>query len=129
MTLRSTDKRTIQTVNFQMTYVSNEESKKVIPAFFAGAWQASFGGSLMTMIFQQPGDRVTGQLNANSADFGIIWDGKVVDNTLRFTVVRNVPTVATYVTVGTGELVMDADGKSFKGNVLGVPTSGTFIGR
>jgi hypothetical protein len=96
---------------------------------FAGAWQAKFGGGLLTMIFQQTSDRVTGQLNANSADFGVIWDGKVVDNTLRFTVVRNVPTSAAFITVGTGELVMDADGKSFKGAVLGVPISGTFLGR
>jgi hypothetical protein len=96
---------------------------------FAGPWQANFGGSYLTMIFQQTGDRVTGQLNANSADFGLIWDGKVVDNTLRFTVVRRVPTVATYVTIGVGELLMNADRKSFKGTVLGVATSGTFLGR
>ncbi|HEX6189732.1 MAG TPA: hypothetical protein VFZ40_16775 [Pyrinomonadaceae bacterium] len=83
VTLSSRDKRTIQTVNFQMTYVSNEASEKVIPAFFAGAWQANFGGSVLTMIFQQTGDRVTGRLNANSADLGVIRDGKVVDNTLR----------------------------------------------
>jgi hypothetical protein len=96
---------------------------------FAGAWQANFGGSYLTMIFQQTGDRVTGQLDANSADFGVIWDGKVVDNTLRFTVVRRVPTSATYVSVGTGELVMDATRRSFKGTVIGVATSGTFLGR
>jgi hypothetical protein len=129
VTLRSSDKKTTQTVNFQMTYISNEESKKVIPAFFAGAWQANFGGGLLTMIFQQTGDRVTGQLNASSADFGVIWDGKVVDNTLRFTVARRVPTSATYVSVGTGELVMEAGGRSFKGTVVGVATSGTVLGR
>ncbi len=133
VTLRSGDKRTIQTVNFQMTYVNNEESKKVIPAFFAGAWQTNFGGSHLTMIFQQTGDRLTGQLNANSADLGVIREGMVVDNTLRFKVVRagrtpngaNLPDEY----VGTGELVMEAGGTSFKGTVLGVATSGTFIGR
>ncbi len=98
---------------------------------FAGAWQANFGGSHLTMLFQQTGDRVTGQLNANSADLGVVRDGRVVDNTLRFTVMRRAPNAPNLpdVIVGYGELVMDADGKSFKGTVLGVATSGTFIGR
>jgi hypothetical protein len=98
---------------------------------FAGAWQANFGGSILTMIFQQTGDRVSGQLNANSPELGVIRDGMVVDNTLRFTVLRRVPNVAHFVEqqVGIGELVMDAGGKSFKGTVLGVPTSGTLIAR
>ncbi|HEX6189734.1 MAG TPA: hypothetical protein VFZ40_16785 [Pyrinomonadaceae bacterium] len=98
---------------------------------FAGAWQASFGGSHLTMLFQQTGDRVTGQLNANSADLGVIRDGKVVDNTLRFTVMRRAPNAANLpdVIVGYGELVMEKGGKSLKGTVLGVATSGTLIGR
>lgn len=85
----------------------------------------------MMMFFQQTGDRVTGELKVNSADFGVILDGKVVDNTLRFTVLRRPPNGANvpFVSVGTGELVMDADGKSLKGTVLGVATSGTFLGR
>ncbi len=98
---------------------------------FAGAWQTSFGGSVLTMIFQQSGVRVTGQLNANSADLGVVRDGRVVDNTLRFTVVRSAPNAPNLpdVIVGYGELVMDAGGKSFKGTVLGVATSGTLITR
>jgi hypothetical protein len=97
---------------------------------FAGAWQTNFGGSFLTMIFQQTGVRVTGQLNANSADFGVVTGGTLVDNTLRFTVVRAMPLPngqPQY--VGTGELVMDAGGKSFKGTVLGVAVSGTLLGR
>ena len=131
MTLRSRDKSTIQTVNFQMKYVSNEAAENVIPTFFAGAWKANFGGLFLTMLFQQTGDQVSGQVNANSADLGVIRDGRVVDNTLRFTVVRRAPNGANLpdVQVGVGELVMDAGGRSFKGTVLGVATSGTFIGR
>ena len=86
----------------------------------------------MTMIFQQTGNRVTGQLNANSADFGIITESVVDGNTLRFKVVRFVPLPNGQLRdqyVGTGELVMDKGGKSFKGTVLGAPTSGTFVGR
>jgi len=98
---------------------------------FAGAWKANFGGGFLTMIFQQTGARVSGQLVANSADFGFIRDGMVVDNTLRFTVMRRSPYGGNFADVqaGVGELVLDADGKSFKGTVLGVPTSGTFISR
>ena len=98
---------------------------------FAGAWQTSFGGSYLTMIFQQTFVRVSGQLNANSPDLGIIRDGMVVDNTLRFTVLRRPPYGVNLpeVPVGVGELVMGADGKSFKGTVLGVATSGTLLSR
>jgi hypothetical protein len=98
---------------------------------FAGAWQTSFGGSVLMMIFQQTDVRVSGQLNANSPELGVIRDGMVVDNTLRFTVLRRVPNVAHFVEqqVGIGELVMDAGGKSFKGTVLGVAVSGTLLSR
>jgi len=99
---------------------------------FAGAWQANFGGSFLTMIFQQTGDRVTGQLNANSADFGVIRESTVDGNTLRFKVVRalrlaNLQPSDQY--LGTGELVMDQGGKSFKGTVLNVAVNGTLLGR
>ncbi len=98
---------------------------------FAGAWKADFGGSFLTMLFQQTGDRVTGRLNANSADLGVIRDGKVVDNTLLFTVMRRAPNAPNLpdVIAGYGELVMDEAGKSFKGTVLGVAVSGTLITR
>jgi hypothetical protein len=73
-------------------------------------------------------------VRANSADVGVIMDGSIVGNTLRFTVMRahhpgdaqNSP----YVYMGTGELVMGEDGKSFTGNVLGTATSGgTLVAR
>jgi hypothetical protein len=100
---------------------------------FAGAWQAKLGGSVMLLLLQQTGDQVGGQLKMNSADFGVITKGVVVGNTLSFKIMRpgkapnglNRP----YEYVGTGELVMDAGGKSFKGKVLGTATSGTLLGR
>jgi hypothetical protein len=100
---------------------------------FAGAWQAKMGESTLILLLQQVSDQVTGQLKVNSADLGIIKDGIIDGNTLRFKVVRartlpnglNSPDEY----VGIGELVMDKGGKSFKGNVLGTATSGTFIGR
>lgn len=54
----------------------------------------------------------------------------VVDNTLRFTVMRRSPYGANLpdVQVGAGELVMDANGKSFKGTVLGVAVTGNYLG-
>jgi len=106
--------------------------EKVTPPNFSGAWQANFGGSVLTMILRQTGDQVTGQLNANSIEFGVITEGIVVGNTLSFKIMRpgkapnrlNRP----YEYVGTGELVMDEGGKSFTGKVLGTATSGTFLG-
>lgn len=85
------------------------------------------------MILQQTGDQVTGQLNASSAEFGVITEGIVVGNTLSFKIMRsdkapnglNLP----YRYAGSGELVMDAGGKSFKSTVLGAAASGTFVGR
>ena len=100
---------------------------------FAGAWQGKFGDGGLQIILQQAGSEVTGQLNINSALFAI-KGGKVVGNTLRFNVVRagrplgngaNSPDEY----VGTGELVMQAGGKSFKGTVLGAAASANLVGR
>jgi hypothetical protein len=103
---------------------------------FAGAWQAKWGeAAFLELILQQTGDQVTGQLRANSADVGVIMDGIVVGNTLRFKVVRRNPTLKPWEKLrdeymGIGELVMDRGGKSFTGSVLGTATSGgTLIGR
>jgi hypothetical protein len=101
---------------------------------FAGAWHAKLGEGALELILQQTGDQVTGQVKVNSADLGVIRQGTIVENTLSFRIVRagkrlpnglNLPDEY----VGTGELVMDRGGKSFKGTVLGTTTSGTLIGR
>jgi len=102
---------------------------------FAGAWQGKLGESVLELILQQSGDRVTGQFNVNSNHDWFFKDGIVVGNTLRFTVVRrnimalpnarNLPDEA----LGSGELVIDRGGKSFKGTILGTAASGTHIGR
>ena len=100
---------------------------------FAGAWSAKLGDTGLELIFQQTGNQVTGQVRGFSYDV-IIRDGKVVDNTLSFTVLRADPTVLPgraprYLSIGGGELVMDRGSKSFTGTFLGAATSGTLIAR
>jgi len=86
---------------------------------------------VLELIIKQSGARVSGQINLNSARFDL-KDGVIDGNTLRFKVVRagkpwpNGATLPDEV-LGTGELVMDADGKSFKGTILGTATSGTLV--
>jgi len=100
---------------------------------FAGAWRAKLGDTGLELIFQQTADRVTGQVRGFSYDV-ILRDGKVVGNTLLFTVERTDPTVLPgraprYLGMGTGELVMDRGSKTFTGTLLGAATSGTLIAR
>jgi len=73
-------------------------------------------------------------LKVNSADLGIIREGIIVGNTLRFKIVRAgkfLPNGASLPDeyVGIGELVMDKGSKSFTGTILGTATSGTRLGR
>jgi hypothetical protein len=98
---------------------------------FAGAWHAKLGDATLELILQQAGKQVTGQVKLNSADVGVIREGIVVGNTLRFKIVRVSRTfgVLREEFMGTGELVMNADGRSFTGNILDTATSGTFVGR
>ena len=104
---------------------------------FAGAWQGKLGESGLELILQQNGNGVTGQFNVSSNHDWIFKDGIVIGNTLRFTVVlselgllhRGKRPGSPDEAVGVGELVMDRGSKSFKGTVLGAPTSGTLIGR
>lgn len=89
----------------------------------------------MELIFQQAGDQVTGQVKMNSVNLGVIREGILVGNTLRFKIVRTrkaLPNGSNLAEeyVGIGELVLDAGGTSFTGHVLGTVTSGgTLIGR
>ena len=97
-----------------------------------GAWQGKWGESVLELILQQAGARVTGQVNVNSANLGVIMDGIVVGNTLRFNIMRarrGLPNRLPDEFVGSGEVVMDADGKSFKGHISGTAVTGTWVGR
>ena len=97
---------------------------------FAGAWSGKFGEGVMELILQQSGPQVTGQLRVNSADLGVIRDGIIDGNTLRFQLVRpNKMPGRPDEYVVSGELVMDKGSKSFKGTILGATTSGTRVGR
>lgn len=74
-----------------------------------------------------------GRVKVNSGELGVISEGFVVGNRFRFKILRpdrilsgvRVPGEV----LGIGDVVMDEGGTSFKGNVLGTATSGTFIGR
>jgi hypothetical protein len=86
------------------------------------------------LLFLQNANKVVAQLFANNRDLGIIKDSIVDRNTLRFTVWRPGRIITNerlspdeY--IGAGELVMNADGKSFTGTILGSATSGKLIAR
>ncbi len=139
---RSADSKSIL-YRFEMVYVpSNYEpnfssiSEKTpspfLPAInFAGVWHAKLGGAALELILRQSGKQVTGQVKMNSAEIGILKEGIVSGNTLRFKIVR--VTRLPYSPdeyVGFGELVIDEGGRSFTGTVLNTPTSsGTLIAR
>ena len=113
-----------------------EAAQKNAPATFAGVWRTKSGEQIQfpELLFQQANNKVTGRLFANRPDFGLIKEGIVDRDTLRFQIWRPRPVSfnGRYVPdeyLGTGELVMDADGKSFRGTILGAAISGTLIAR
>lgn len=96
------------------------------PISFTGVWQAQRGTTPMTLELLQNGDQVTGEFQsdgAGSADVSLS-EGIVVGNTLRFKF-KLAP--ADRSARGSGELVLAEDGKSFKGYIAGVATSGTLL--
>jgi hypothetical protein len=113
-----------------------EESQKNALATFAGVWQTKSGEQIQfpELLLQQAGDKVVGRLFANRPDVGIIKGGIVERNTLHFQVWRihsALPFAANLHDeyVGTGELVIDADGRTFRGTILGTATVGTLLAR
>lgn len=102
---------------------------------FHGVWQTKVGDKIQfpELLFQQSGNQVVGSLYGNRPDLGVIREGIIDGNTLRFKVMRPQPPIFTGqylpdIPMGVGELVMNPDGKSFKGTILGVATSGTRLG-
>jgi len=111
-----------------------EERQKNAPATFAGVWSAKSGEKLQfpELLLQQTDKQVVGRLYASNPDLGVIKDGIIDRNTLHFTVWRPQPFTGRYmpdIYMGTGEFVMDADGKSFRGTILSAAASGTLIAR
>jgi len=100
---------------------------------FAGAWRGKFGEGGFELVLQQAGSQVTGRINLNSVIFDIKGGIADANNTLRFTIVRPGKVLPNAIlpdeVLGTGELVMDKGGKSFKGKILNVDVSGTRVGR
>ncbi|HVF46394.1 MAG TPA: hypothetical protein VNA17_02390 [Pyrinomonadaceae bacterium] len=100
---------------------------------FAGAWQVKVGEQILypDLLLYQTGNLVTGQLSANRAELGVIREGVIDGNTLRFKIWRartTLPNAFPDLHVGNGELVMDKGSKSFKGTILNAATSGTRLG-
>lgn len=114
-----------------------EERQKNAPATFDGVWRTKSGDKIQfpeLLLQQVSSNKVVGRLYGNRPDLGIIKDGIVDRNTLRFTVWRPNPRAFGIMLpdqqIGFGELVMDADGKSFRGTILGgAVTSATLIAR
>lgn len=101
---------------------------------FNGVWQVKSGEQFLypQLLLQQSGNDVSGHLVAGRPDLGLIKQGVIDGNTLRFTIWRPAPPFPRGLPdqyMGKGELVMEADGKSLKGNILGAVASGTRIGR
>ncbi len=107
------------------------------PVAFDGVWRVMSGAQYVfpEVLFQPAGsDKIVGHLFAGRPEMGVIREGVVVRNTLRFKVWRpGRPTFNGRISpdeyMGTGELVMGADGKSFKGTIIGAAISGTRIAR
>jgi hypothetical protein len=114
-----------------------EERQKNAPVAFDGVWRVKSGEQFVfpELLLQPVGsDRVVGRLFANRPEMGVIKEGTVIRNTLRFTVWRPGRVLfngrlSPDEYMGTGELVMNADGKSFRGTILGAGINGTLIAR
>lgn len=108
------------------------------PAFVAtalancsGVWRTP---AYPQMLLQQSGNKVVGQLFAGNPSLGVIKEGVVDGNRLRFEIWRprpqtNVGAPLPDELVGRGELVMDQDGRSFAGTILGARTNGSLVAR
>lgn len=92
------------------------------PVSFAGEWVYAMGNSRpMRTILAQAGNQVTGKLIFGFTPLSLI-EATVVGNTLRFKLKRDGGSVS-----GSGEFVMDAGGKSFRGSINGEPVTGAFV--
>jgi hypothetical protein len=93
---------------------------------FTGVWKALRGTTPVTLKLLQTGDQVIGQFQGDvDGSLAVsISEGIVVGNTLRFKF-KLAPTDRD--ARGSGELVLAEDGKSFKGYILGLATTGTFV--
>lgn len=97
----------------------------------AGVWRTP---AYPQLLIQQIGNKVVGQLFAGNPTLGVIKEGVVDGNTLRFQIWRprpqaNIGPPLPDEFVGRGELVMDQDGRSFSGTILGSRTNGSLVAR
>lgn len=101
---------------------------------FHGVWQTTVGGKVQfpQLMLQQSNDRVTGHLFGGRPEMGVIEEGIIDGNTLRFQVWRATNPLRPDLydqLIGLGELVMDKGGsRSFTGTIFGAAISGTRLG-
>lgn len=102
---------------------------------FGGVWQTKTGETILfpQLLFQQTGSQVVGHLYGGRPDLGVIKEGVIDGNTLRFKVMRPQPPMFNGqmlpdIPMGVGEIVMNPDGKSIKGTILGAAITGTRLG-
>lgn len=94
---------------------------------FNGVWQTP---AFPDLLLQQTGNGVVGQLSVSRPDLGIIKNGVIEGDTLRFQIWRartTMPNAFPDLHIGNGELVMEKGSKSFKGTILNTAMSGTRI--
>lgn len=84
-------------------------------------WSVSEGGSGGSMELTQSGPIVTGVYGNQRGSFEL-KDARVNGTILRFLLIDLTANPA----VRVGEVVMDPGGKSFKGNIGGIPVAGKF---
>jgi hypothetical protein len=89
---------------------------------FDGVWNVVEGGSSSILVIKQLVASASGAYATNRGTYEL-KNTYVNGNILRFTVAR--PNSA--VPVSIAELILDPDGKSFKGTVNGNPVTGTFV--
>ncbi|MFT3744329.1 MAG: hypothetical protein QM785_08535 [Pyrinomonadaceae bacterium] len=97
----------------------------------AGVWRTP---AYPQLLLQQSGNRVVGELVAGNPSLGVIKAGVIDGSRLSFEIWRPVPQINTGppladLFVGKAELVIDQDGKSFSGSILGSRTIGTLVAR
>ena len=93
-----------------------------IMASYAGSWLISEDGVSGGMDLAQSGPTVTGYYATSRGDYEL-KDGQVNGTIFRF---KLVPRVSKPGGEKVGEVVMDPDGKSFKGTIGDLPVTGTF---
>lgn len=98
-------------------------------------WQTIVDGKVQfpDLLLQQTGNQVTGLLSANRPYLGVIKDGVIDGDTVRFRIWSSNPNrppgLPPDQLLGEAVLTMAKGSKAFKGTIIGGAVSGTLIAR